>query len=106
MPVKAVVDKGKVYVAIGYQVAADEDGVKSFANSAKKLRDNMAKAKTAAKKCKTMLDAQKELGGKAATVSGSWGFDAGFTVMGAKSACRASCSWAVGLITPPLIWRC
>ncbi len=42
----------------------------------------MAKAKTAAKKCKTMLDAQKELGGKAATVSGSWGFDAGFTVMG------------------------
>ena len=82
VPVKAVVDKGKVYVAIGYQVAADEDGVKSFANSAKKLRDNMAKAKTAAKKCKTMLDAQKELGGKAATVSGSWGFDAGFTVMG------------------------
>ena len=82
VPFKAVVDKGKVYVAIGYQVAADEDGVKSFANSAKKLRDNMAKAKTAAKKCKTMLDAQKELGGKAATVSGSWGFDAGFTVMG------------------------
>ena len=82
VPVKAVVDKGKVYVAIGYQVAADEDGVKSFANSAKKLRDNMAKAKTASKKCKTMLDAQKELGGKAATVSGSWGFDAGFTVMG------------------------
>ena len=82
VPVKAVVDKGKVYVAIGYQAAADEDGVKSFANSAKKLRDNMAKAKTAAKKCKTMLDAQKELGGKAATVSGSWGFDAGFTVMG------------------------
>ena len=82
VPVKAVVDKGKVYVAIGYQVDADQDGVKSFANSAKKLRDNMAKAKTAAKKCKTMLDAQKELGGKAATVSGSWGFDAGFTVMG------------------------
>ena len=82
VPVKVVVDKGKVYVAIGYQVDADEDGVKSFANSAKKLRDNMAKAKTAAKKCKTMLDAQKELGGKAATVSGSWGFDAGFTVMG------------------------
>ena len=82
VPFKVVVDKGKVYVAIGYQVAADEDGVKSFANSAKKLRDNMAKAKTAAKKCKTMLDAQKELGGKAATVSGSWGFDAGFTVMG------------------------
>ena len=82
VPFKAVVDKGKVYVAIGYQVAADEDGVKSFANSAKKLRDNMAKAKTASKKCKTMLDAQKELGGKAATVSGSWGFDAGFTVMG------------------------
>ena len=24
----------------------------------------------------------------------------------AKSACRESCSWAVGLITPPLIWRC
>ena len=24
----------------------------------------------------------------------------------AKSACRASYSWAVGLITPPLIWRC
>ena len=82
VPVKVVVDKGKVYVAIGYQVDADEDGVKSFANSAKKLRDNMAKAKTTAQKCKTMQDAQKELGGKAATVSGSWGFDAGFTVMG------------------------
>ena len=82
VPVKVVVDKGKVYVAIGYQVDADEDGVKSFANSAKKLRDNMAKVKTTAQKCKTMQDAQKELGGKAATVSGSWGFDAGFTVMG------------------------
>lgn len=59
MPVKVVVDKGRVYVAIGYQVDADEDGVKSFANSAKKLRDNMAKAKTTAQKCKTMQDAQK-----------------------------------------------
>ena len=30
VPVKVVVDKGKVYVAIGYQVDADEDGVKSL----------------------------------------------------------------------------
>ena len=82
VPFKAVVDKGKVYVAIGYQVDADQDGVKSFANSAKKLRDNMAKAKTEAQKYKTMQDARKAFGGKAATVGGSWGFDAGFTVMG------------------------
>ena len=82
VPLKAVVDKGKVYVAIGYQVAADEDGVKSFANSAKKLRNSMTKAKTEAQKYKTMQDARKAFGGKAATVGGSWGFDAGFTVMG------------------------
>ena len=82
VPVKVVVDKGKVYVAIGYQVDADEDGVKSFANSAKKLRNSMTKAKTEAQKYKTMQDARKAFGGKAATVGGSWGFDAGFTVMG------------------------
>ena len=82
VPVKAVVDKGKVYVAIGYQVDADQDGVKSFANSAKKLRNSMTEAKTAAQKYKTMQDARKAFGGKAATVGGSWGFDAGFTVMG------------------------
>ena len=82
VPFKAVVDKGKVYVAIGYQVDADEDGVKSFANSAKKLRNSMTEAKTAAKKYKTMQDARKAFGGKAATVGGSWGFDAGFTVIG------------------------
>ena len=82
VPVKAVVDKGKVYVAIGYQLAADQDGVKSFANSAKKLRNSMTKAKTEAQKYKTMQDARKAFGGKAATVGGSWGFDAGFTVMG------------------------
>ena len=82
VPFKAVVDKGKVYVAIGYQADADQDGVKSFANSAKKLRNSMTKAKTEAQKYKTMQDARKAFGGKAATVGGSWGFDAGFTVMG------------------------
>ena len=82
VPFKAVVDKGKVYVAIGYQVDADQDGVKSFANSAKKLRNSMTKAKTEAQKYKTMQDARKAFGGKAATVGGSWGLDAGFTVMG------------------------
>ena len=82
VPVKAVVDKGKVYVAIGYQVDADQDGVKSFANGAKNLRNNMKAAKTAAEKYKTMQDARSAFGGKAATVGGAWGFDAGFTVMG------------------------
>ncbi len=82
VPFKAVVDKGKVYVAIGYQADADQDGVKSFANSAKKLRNSMTKAKTEAQKYKTMQDARKAFGGKAATVGGSWGLDAGFTVIG------------------------
>ena len=85
IPIKFSFENGKVYAAIGYQVDADEDsddGIKSFANSAKELRNTMSVAKTEAQKYKAMQDVRKAFGGKAATVGGSWGFDAGFTIMG------------------------
>ena len=85
IPIKFSFENGKVYAAIGYQVDADEDsddGIKSLANSAKELRNTMSVAKTEAQKYKAMQKAKKASGGKAATVGGSWGFDAGFTVIG------------------------
>ncbi len=95
IPIKAVVENGKWYAAIGIQLdektshEKDEDGnsvykkeIKSFADSAKKLNESLKTAKTEIEKYKKTAAAAKKQGNKLAKLDGSWGVDAGFSVMG------------------------
>ena len=95
IPIKAVVEDGKWYVAIGIQIdektshEKDSAGnekykreIKSFAESAKNLKDSLKNAKTEIEKYKKVAAAAKKQGNKLAKIGGSWGVDAGFSVMG------------------------
>ena len=82
IPIKAVVEDGKWYIAIGYQGDVDKGEVKSFVESSKELRNSLKTAKTQAQKYKKVAAAAKKQGKKLAKVDGSWGVDTGFSVMG------------------------
>ena len=82
IPIKVVIENGKWYAAIGCRGDVDEDGVKSFTQSSKDLLNSVKTAKTEWQKYKKARAAAKEQGNKLAKLEGSWGVDAGFSVMG------------------------
>lgn len=83
IPVKCVLENGKVYVAIGIQIDQDDDdGIKSYVNSVKKMKANMDKVSSILEKNKTFQDALKSFGKQAAEVESSFGVDAGVKALG------------------------
>ena len=86
IPVKVTCEDGKWYMAIGIQGDSerDKDGAetKSFAESAKELRDSLKKAKSQIEKYKAVRKAQKENKKLLANIESKWGVDAGCSVMG------------------------
>ena len=86
IPLKAIAEDGKWYLAIGIQGDSerDEDGaeIKSFAKSAKNLRETLKKAKNEKDKYKAILKAKKSNKGKLANIKTKWGVDAGCSIIG------------------------
>ena len=91
IPVEIVNEDGKVYVAIGFQwdydrKDEDKDGkkewIKNNAEDVKDLMEKLSKAKGEAEKYKQMSDAMRAFGGDLATVDGSFGWEAGISIMG------------------------
>ena len=91
IPVEIVNEDGKVYVAIGFQwdydrKDEDKDGkkewIKNNAEDVKDLMEKLSKAKGEAEKYKQMSDAMRAFGGDLATVEGSFGWEAGISIMG------------------------
>ncbi len=86
IPVKVTCEDGKWYMAIGIQGDSerDKDGAetKSFAKSAKELRDSLKKAKSQIEKYKAVRKAQKKNKKLLANIESKWGVDAGCSVMG------------------------
>ena len=86
IPVKVTCEDGKWYMAIGIQGDSerDKDGAetKSFAKSAKELRDSLKKAKSQKAKYDAVRKAQKKNKKLLANIESKWGVDAGCSVMG------------------------
>jgi len=86
IPVKVTCEDGKWYMAIGIQgdLETDKDGTeaKSFAKSAKELRDTLKKAKSQKAKYDAVRKAQKKNKKLLANIESKWGVDAGCSVMG------------------------
>ena len=86
VPVKVTCEDGKWYAAIGVRADSerDKDGAetKSFAKSAKELRDSLKKAKSQKAKYDAIRKAQKKNKKLLANIESKWGVDAGCSVMG------------------------
>lgn len=80
VPIRYVVEKGKVYVAIGVQAGADEEGVKEFVGMASALdQKHINKPAELAGKYKKAL---KDSGLKPTMLEGSIGWECGFALLG------------------------
>ena len=87
VPVSYSIENGKIYLAIGYQVDADDDpnstsGIKEYVDAAKVLGKTISDAKGSIDSYKKIRSAMKAFKGKTAVLKGSWGMDCGFSIVG------------------------
>ena len=82
VPFKVAFENGKWYMAIGIQVDADDEGVKSFARSIESLKKTITNAKSDVDKYAAAKKTQKELGDKVAKSKVDFGVEVGASVMG------------------------
>lgn len=87
VPICYSIENGKIYLAIGYQVDADDDpnsasGIKEYVDAAKVLRKTISDAKDSIDSYKQIRSAMKAFKGKTAVLKGSWGMDCGFSIVG------------------------